>query len=596
LLEGVGFVVHDRDKASHVAGEQGFDMGLIKRVIAGLAALMALIGAAVHADPQPGPALSPHAMVAAANPLAANAGLKVLKNGGSAMDAAVAVQMVLALVEPQSSSLAGGAFMVYLDGETHKLTAYDGREVAPSGATPTLFLKDDGAPMPFGAAIVSGHSAGVPGAIAMLYLAHKDHGKQPWGSLFGDAEKLADDGFTVSPRLAGMIASPYPPQNKQPDTIRYFSKPDGARMTTGDLLVNRAYGATLRKLAAEGPRAILTGPIAADIVKRLHEDPLPSTMTLADLAAYKPHEGPALCRPYRTYIVCSDQPPSGGMAVLEALGLLEHTDIATRGPNDPQAWLQIALAEQLMYADRDTYEGDPAFVKVPLEGLLDPAYLAERAKLIGDTAFAKPPAPGQPAGAPQVGLDATAEPGGTSHFVIVDKDGNVVSMTTTVESIFGDGRMVDGFFLNNQLTDFSFSPKTAAGLPIANAVAPGKRPRSSMAPIIVLDKQGNFVAAVGSPGGNAIPSYVLKTLVAVLDWHMSMQDASALPNMIARGGSIQTEPKRYAPGVVDALIAKGLKASSGFSAEGSGIHGVIKRAGGYEGGADPRREGVAVGY
>jgi gamma-glutamyltranspeptidase/glutathione hydrolase len=233
---------------------------------------------------------------------------------------------------------------------------------------------------------------------------------------------------------------------------------------------------------------------------------------------------------------------------------------------------------------------------VPVDGLLDPPYLAQRAKLIGDAAFAKPPAPGQPAGAPKVGIDATAEPGGTSHFVIVDAAGNVVSMTTTVESIFGDGRMVDGFFLNNQLTDFSFSPRTAAGLPIANAVAPGKRPRSSMSPIIVLDKHGNFVAAVGSPGGNAIPSYVLKTLVAVLDWHMSMQDASALPNLIARGGSIQSEPKRYAPGVVDALAAKGLKLNPGFAAEGSGIHGIIKRDGGYEGGADPRREGVAVGY
>jgi gamma-glutamyltranspeptidase/glutathione hydrolase len=572
-------------------------MSLMKRLIAGLAALMALIGAAVQADPVAEPApLAPHAMVAAANPLAVNAGLKVLQNGGSAMDAAVAVQMVLALVEPQSSSLAGGAFMVYFDGKTHKLTAYDGREVAPAGATPALFLKDDGTPLGFGQAIVSGHSAGVPGAIAMLYLAHKEHGRQPWGSLFSDAEKLADDGFIVSPRLAGMIASPYPPQNKQPDTIAYFSKPDGTRMKAGDLLVNHAYAATLRKLATEGPRAILTGPIAADIVGRLHEDPLPSSMTLADLAAYKPHEGAALCRPYRVYLVCSDQPPSGGMAVLEALGLLEHTDIATRGPTDPQAWLEIAEAEQLMYADRDTYEGDPAFVRVPVEGLLDPAYLAQRAKLIGDTAFAKPPAPGEPAGAPKVGLDATAEPGGTSHFVIVDAAGNVVSMTTTVESIFGDGRMVDGFFLNNQLTDFSFSPKTAAGLPIANAVAPGKRPRSSMAPIVVLDRQGDFVAAVGSPGGNAIPSYVLKTLVAVLDWRMSMQDASALPNLIARGGSIQSEPKRYAPGVVDALAAKGLKLNSGFAAEGSGIHGIIKRAGGYEGGADPRREGVAIGY
>ena len=563
----------------------------MKRLIAGLALLLAMAGTATRGDP-----LAPHAMVAAANPLAANAGLKVLKNGGSAMDAAVAVQMVLALVEPQSSSLGGGAFMVYFDGKTHKLTAYDGREVAPAGATPALFLEDDGTPLPFGAAIVSGHSAGVPGAIAMLYLAHQQHGRQPWGSLFSDALKLADDGFIVSPRLAGMIASPYPPQNRQPDTIRYFTKADGTKMVAGDLLVNHPYAATLRKLAAEGPRAILTGQVAADIVKRLHEDPLPSSMTLADLAAYKPHEGQALCRPYRIYIVCSDQAPSGGMAVLEALGLLEHTDIASRGPNDPQAWLEIAEAEQLMYADRDTYEGDPAFVQVPVDGLLDPAYLAQRAKLIGDTAFAAPPAPGQPAGAPKVGIDATAEPGGTSHFVIVDAAGNVVSMTTTVESIFGDGRMVDGFFLNNQLTDFSFSPKTSNGLPVANAVAPGKRPRSSMAPMIILDRKGNFVAAVGSPGGNAIPSYVLKTIVAVLDWRMSMQDASALPNLIARGGSIQSEPKRYAPGVVDALAAKGLKVSPGFAAEGSGIHGIIKRDGGYEGGADPRREGVAVGY
>jgi gamma-glutamyltranspeptidase/glutathione hydrolase len=565
----------------------------MRRIWAGLIGLAAAVAVGASASGAP---LAKHAMVAAANPLAAEAGLKVLKDGGSAMDAAVAIQAVLALVEPQSSSLGGGAFMVYFDGKTHKLTAYDGREVAPAGATPALFLGPDGKPLPFGQAIVSGHSAGVPGAIAMLYLAHKEHGRKPWSALFADGERLGDDGFNVSPRLEGMIASTFPPQNKQPDVIHYFSKPDGTKLQTGDLLVNHAYAATLRKIAAEGPRAILAGSIAADIVKRLHEDPLPSTMTLADLAAYKPHESAALCRPYRIYILCSDQAPSGGMAVIEALGLLEHTDIASRGPTDPQAWLEMAEAEQLMYADRDTYEGDPAFVKVPVDGLLDPAYLTERAKLIGTTAFATPPAPGHPAGAPKVGLDATAEPGGTTHYVIVDADGNVVSMTTTVESIFGDGRMVDGFFLNNQLTDFSFSPETKGGLPIANAVAAGKRPRSSMAPLIVLDRQGHFVAAMGSPGGNAIPAYVIKTAVAVLDWHMSMQDATALPNLIARGGSIQTEPKKFAPGVVDALLAKGLKLSSGFAAEGSGIHGIVVRPGGYEGGADPRREGVAVGY
>jgi gamma-glutamyltranspeptidase/glutathione hydrolase len=573
----------------------------MKRLLAGLAlaATLAAGPGPACADPSPAVASAPlarHAMVAAANPLAAQAGLEVLQRGGSAVDAAVAVQMVLGLVEPQSSGLGGGAFMTYYDARTHKVTAYDGREVAPSGATPALFLGPDGKPMNFGAAILSGHSAGVPGAIAMLWLAHQEHGHLPWGSLFGAGERLADDGFTVSPRLAGMIASPYPPQNKAPDVIAYFGKPDGTRLVAGDTLVNHAYAETLRRIAAEGPHGLLTGKVAHDIIQRLHEDPLPSAMTLDDLANYTPHEGPALCRPYRIWLLCSDQPPSGGMAVLEAMGLLEHTDVAARGPDDPQAWLEIAEAEELMYADRDTYEGDPAFVKVPLGGLLDANYLRERAQLIGSTWFAQPPAAGHPVGAPDVGLDATAEPGGTSHMVIVDANGNVVSMTTTVESIFGDGRMVDGFFLNNQLTDFSFSPVTHDGRPIANAVAPGKRPRSSMAPIVVLDRQGRFVAAVGSPGGNAIPAYVIKTLVGMLDWHMTVHDAAALPNLIARGGSVQAELKRFPPGVADALAKAGLTLKDGFAAEGSGIHGIIVRPGGYEGGADPRREGVALGF
>ncbi|MGH6958268.1 MAG: gamma-glutamyltransferase family protein [Caulobacteraceae bacterium] len=569
----------------------------MKRMLAALfaLALAAGSGGAFAASPLTKP-LAPHGMVAAANPLAAQAGLKVLKAGGSAMDAAVAVQAVLGLVEPQSSGLGGGAYMVYYDAKTHRVTAYDGREVAPAAATPAFFLGPDGKPMPFFQAVLSGRSAGVPGAIDMLYLAHKEHGVKPWSSLFGDAERLADKGFVVSPRLAGMINLTFVPQPRTPDATRYFSNPDGSRMKAGDLLVNHAYAATLRRLAAEGPRAILSGPVAADIVRKLHEDPLPGPMTLADLAHYRPHESPALCMPYRAWIVCADQAPSGGPAILEALGILAHTDIASRGPTDPQAWLEIAEAEQLMYADRDLYEGDPAFVKVPIQGLLDPAYLAHRAKLIGQTAFAAPPAAGDPPGAPERGQDKTVEPGGTSDFAIVDAKGNVVSMTTTVESIFGDGRMVDGFFLNNQLTDFSFSPKTEAGLPVANAVAPGKRPRSSMCPVIVLDRHGRFVAAVGSPGGNAIPAYVLKTLVGVLDWRMTMQAAIDLPNLYARGGVIMTEPARFAPGVVQALAAKGLKFRSGYAAEGSGLHGIVAHPGGYGGGADPRREGEALGF
>jgi gamma-glutamyltranspeptidase / glutathione hydrolase len=541
------------------------------------------------------PVITPHAMVTAANPLAAAAGLKVLKGGGSAMDAAVAVQAVLGLVEPQSSGLGGGAFMVYYDAKTQRVTAYDGREVAPMGATPDMFLGPDGKPLPFGDAILSGRSAGVPGAIAMLYLAHKEHGRLAWSGLFDQAEQLATDGFVVSPRLDFMIHLRAAPQPGAPDAVRYFSKPDGTELKAGDVLKNAAYAETLKLLAAEGPNAILTGRIAHDIVQRLSEGPLPGSMTMADLAAYKPHESEALCRPYRVYLVCTTQAPSGGPALLEELGLIEHTDVATRGPADAQGWLEIAEAERLMYADRDKYEGDPAFISYPLEGLLDRGYLAERAKLIGETA-GPPPTPGHPAGVTVAyGPDRTREPGGTSHFVIVDAEGNVVSITTTVESIFGDGRMVDGFFLNNQLTDFSFAPKDPDGATAANAVGPGKRPRSSMAPNIILDSHRDFVAAVGSPGGNAIPAYVLKAIVGFIDWKLPMQQALDLPNLVARGAGFYSEPSRFPAGVVPALAAKGVTLRAG-GAEGSGLHGIMKVKGGYEGGADDRREGVAVGY
>jgi gamma-glutamyltranspeptidase/glutathione hydrolase len=485
--------------------------------------------------------------------------------------------------------------MVYYDARTKRVTAYDGREVAPMGARPDMFLGPDGKPLPFFEAILSGRSAGVPGAIAMLYLAHGEHGRKPWSSLFGEAEQLAEGGFAVSPRLDFMIHLRAAPQPGAPDAVRYFTKPDGTEYKAGDILKNPAYAETLRLVAAGGPKALLTGRIARDIVQRLSEGPLPGTMTLADLAAYKPHESQALCRPYRVYLVCTTQAPSGGPALLEELGLIEHTDVASRGPADAQGWLEIAEAERLMYADRDKYEGDPAFVTFPVKGLLDAGYLADRAKLIGDHA-GPPPQPGHPAGAALAyGPDRTREPGGTSHFVIVDAEGNVVSMTTTVESIFGDGRMVDGFFLNNQLTDFSFSPKDPDGAPAANAVGPGKRPRSSMAPNIFLDRHGDFYAAVGSPGGNAIPSYVLKAIVGFVDWKLPMQQALDLPNLIARGAAFVSEPSRFAPGVVDGLAAKGVTLRGG-GAEGSGLHGIMKVKGGYEGGADDRREGVAVGY
>jgi gamma-glutamyltranspeptidase/glutathione hydrolase len=533
-------------------------------------------------------------MVTAANPLAAATALKVLKAGGSAADAAVAIQAVLGLVEPQSSGPLGGSFMTYYDAKTHKLTSYMGREKAPSGATPTMFYGPDGRPMNFGAAILSGRSAGVPGVMKMLGDAQKAHGKLKWKDLFGDAIKLADDGFVISPRLGGMINLSQAPQTAAPDIVAYFTKPGGGKYGVGDTLKNPAYAKSLRTIAAEGPEAIYGGSLAGDIVAKVHADPVPGTMTIEDLKNYTTKTTDALCHPYRAFIVCVPPPPSSGVALLEALAILEHTDMDKRGPTDPQAWFLLAQAERLAYADRDRYVGDDNFVAVPVKGMLDSAYVASRAALIGDKAG---PAPsyGVPPGAPKVGPDHTREPGGTSHFVIVDGNGDVLSMTTTVESIFGDGRMVDGMVLNNQLTDFSFSPTERDGTPAANAVAPNKRPRSTMQPAVILTRDGRFYAAVGSPGGNSIFAYVFKTVVGVLDWKLSMQDAIALPNLVARGNNYGSEPELFAPGVVEALAAKGVVLRAG-QGENSGLHGVLLKGGTLTGGADPRREGVVLGF
>ena len=560
-----------------------------------VAIALALVGLAdtpalAKARPKPHASVG-HAMVAAANPLAAQAGFKMLKEGGSAIDAAVAIQAVLGLVEPQSSGVGGGAFLTYYDAKTGKVTAYDGREAAPAADGPGTFLKPDGTPQPFFDAILSGRSTGPPGVVAMLGLAHKQHGRKPWNTLFGEAERLASQGFTVSPRLAGFITTPVP-QAKAPDVVAYFTKPDGTLFKAGDTLRNPAYARTLAAIAAGGPRTIYEGPIAERIAARVQRDP-GGTLTVADLKAYQAKAHAGLCRPYRIYVICVPPAPSGGPVVLEMMGILERTDIDKRGPSDPVAWFEIAQAERLAYADRDRYMGDPAYVTVPTEGLLSKPYLDARAALIGETA-GPPPQAGTPPGAPGPGSDATREPGGTSHFVVVDHEGDVVSMTTSVESIFGSGRMVDGFFLNNQLTDFSFSPKDREGRPAANAVAAGKRPRSSMTPVIVLDRAGKFVAALGSPGGGAIPSYNTKTLVGVLDWKLPMQTAIALPNIIANGGQFNAEADKMAPGVVQGLAARGITLTGGRG-ENSGLHGIMSRGGTLAGGADPRREGVVLG-
>jgi gamma-glutamyltranspeptidase / glutathione hydrolase len=528
------------------------------------------------------------AVVAAANPLAVDAGIEILRAGGSAADAAVAIQAMLGLVEPQSSGVGGGGFMLYYNAARGEIAAIDGREKAPAGATPDMFLDVAGKPLSYLAAVRTGRSTGVPGAIALLFAAHERSGVLPWRQLFSPAIRAATHGFKVTARLAGYLAPDFvlPPTA---DVKALFAKPDGTALREGDTFRNPEYARTLRRIATEGPSALYAGSIANAIVKRTHAEPLPGTMTLQDLASYRAEWEKPLCRPYRDYAVCVPPPPSSGVSLLELLTMLDHTDIAQRGPADPQSWFLFAEASRLMYADRDRYVADPAFVSVPVERLLDPEYLAARARLIG-TRAGPAPEPGTLA-AVRRGADATREAAGTSHFVVMDARGNVASMTTTVESVFGSGRTVAGFVLNNQLTDFSSLPTDEHG-PVANAVRGGKRPRSSMAPVIVLDHDQHFIAALGSPGGSAILAYNAKTVVGVLAWGLSMQAAIELPNLIARGHDYVGELGRFSPEVLSGLRARGIEVTSG-RAEGSGLHGIRKRPdGSYEGGADSRREGV----
>ena len=547
-------------------------------------------GATPSAAPQP-PARGP--FVAAANPLAVEAGLAVLRRGGSAVDAAVAVQAVLGLVEPQSSGLGGGAFMMLYDASTGEVTSFDGRETAPAAATPELF-HENGRPLPFGEAVLSGRSTGAPGAVALLAMVQAEHGNLPWSGLFGDAERLAREGFVVSPRLAGFIAATRG-QARTRWAEAYFTKADGSRYVAGDVLRNPAYADTVAELAAGGAEAFYRGRIAREIVSTVGEEPRPGALTEADLAGYEPLERGALCRPYRIYIVCVPPPPSSGVAVLQLLAMAERTPDIAGGPASADAWTAFAQLQRLMYADRDRYVGDPGFVGVPVQGLLDPDYVAERAALAPTLGGAAEP--GLPPGGVFTGPDATLEPAGTSHFVVVDAEGNPVSMTTTVESVFGSGRMAAGFFLNNQLTDFSFEPLRPDGAPAANAVAAGKRPRSSMAPVIILDREGRLLGALGSPGGPSILAYNAKALIAVLDWGLSMEDAFALPNLVAKGDGFGADTERFPVELREALAARGVVLRPNAS-ENSGLHGAIWRRGpdgvwGWDGAADDRREGIA---
>lgn len=535
-------------------------------------------GRATHETPRP-------MVVAAAHPLAVEAGMEVLRRGGDAVDAAIAVQAMLGLVEPQSSGLGGGAFMLRYDAATHEIAAYDGRETAPSAASPTMFLGDDGQPLERGVAMTSGRATGVPGVVAMLGLAHRQHGRLAWSGLFESTATRADAGFAVSERLARFVHGTFA-QNGMADVRAYFSRADGQLIEAGDTLRNPEYAAFVRQLAHRGPQWFYEAEVASAIVARTNAAPIPGSLSVADVAAYRPQQRVALCMPYRVYRLCTMPPPSSGVGLLQLMAMLERTRIAALRQDNPQAWYLFAEASRLMYADRDAYVGDPAYVAVPVAGLLDRRYVASRRSLIGRHAAQRITA-GTPPPTPMPSIDATLEPGGTSHFVIHDNRGNAVSMTTTVESFFGSGRMVHGFFLNNQMTDFSFFPTGA------NAFAPGKRPRSSMALILILDRHGRLLGALGSPGGNAIPAYVGKTLVGMLDWHLPMQQAIDLPNLIARSNAITGETTRMPAGMVDALGQRGITVQA-VNGEDSGLHGFFWRGGRWDAAADSRREGRAM--
>ncbi|HYH22400.1 MAG TPA: gamma-glutamyltransferase [Azospirillum sp.] len=533
-------------------------------------------------------------MVAAANPLAAEAGREILRAGGSAVDAAIAVQLVLALVEPQSSGLGGGAFLVHYDAAQRRVSTLDGRETAPAAARPDRFLGADGKPLPFAAAVVGGRSVGVPGTVRLLEAAHRRHGVLPWPRLFERAVALAENGFTVSPRLNGLLGKDEH-LRKTPAAAALYYQPDGTPKPVGSVLRNPELAATLRLLADRGADAFYEGPVAADIVRTVRTHPTnPGDMTEADLRGYRVKERPALCGPYRAYTVCGMGPPSSGaVAIRQMLGVLETQDMAALRARMPDAVHWFAEAGRLAFADRNLYLADPDFVPVPVKGLTDPGYIRSRAALVDPARSMGTARPGDPPykETRAWGL-ADAMENGTSHIAVVDAAGNAVSMTTTIEDGFGSRQMVRGFLLNNELTDFSALPEVD-GKPVANRVEPGKRPRSSMAPTLVFDADGRLYAVAGSPGGSAIINYVAKVLVALLDWGLDPQTAVDLPNFGSRNGPTELEAGTEADAWAADLRAKGHTVA--LMEMTSGAQAIVVTPDGLLGGADSRREGVAVG-
>ncbi|MGF1649549.1 MAG: gamma-glutamyltransferase [Hyphomicrobiaceae bacterium] len=553
-------------------------------------------------------ATADRAMISAANPLAVAAGLAMIDRGGSAVDAAIATQLVLNLVEPQSSGVGGGAFLLHWDAASGTLTTLDGRETAPASATPAHFIRN-GQPVPWPKRVHSGLSVGTPGLVQLLAEAHARHGKLPWRVLFEPAIRLAREGFAVSPRLAILLRF-QGPKRFDGAARRYFFDADGEAIAAGTVLRNLAFAATLEEIAAGGAPAFYSGRIAGEIVAAVRNAPnYPGALSREDLATYRVVERPPVCVTYRGHNVCGMGPPSsGGVTVAQTLALIEPFEVGSRPAMSIPALHLIAEAQKLAYADRDRYIADPDYVAVP-DTLLDGQYVATRRSLISKRRAARLVEPGLPPGFEHAmrGADATAEADGTTHLSVIDADGNAVAMTSTIESAFGSGLWAAGFLLNNQLTDFSARPVDELGRPVANAVGPGKRPRSSMAPTIVFDATGRPVAVLGSPGGSRIILYVIKALVAMIDWRLDPQAATELVNFGSRGGPFEIEVE---PGIASGTLARLWRApppiwyALNLRAFGhrivpdlmtSGLHIVARDGTQLVGGADPRREGVALG-
>ena len=539
-------------------------------------------------------------MIAAANPLAVKAGADVLRRGGSAADAAIAAQLVLGLVEPQSSGLGGGAFVVWYDAGKGKVTTLDARETAPSGAKPTRFQTPDGEPMKFFDAVVGPKSVGVPGTPKLLMELHARYGKVDWDGLFDPAISLAREGFEVSPRLAGLASRGAERLSRFPATRDYFV-PGGKPITAGDVLRNEPYAKTLEALRDSWMEAFYEGEMADALIATLKAASEiaghgPVTMTKADLANYRVVERDAVCTAYRGHDVCGMGPPSSGaLTVGQILGMAESFDLKALGPDNPEAWRIVGDASRLAFSDRGRYMADSDYVPMPTKGLVAPDYLKRRADLLRvDGALGKEAvAPGEPAWdhASLLADDESLELPSTSHISIVDASGNALSMTTTIENAFGSRIMVNGFLLNNELTDFSFRTHRN-GVPIANRVEPGKRPRSSMAPTIVL-RDGKPVLVVGSPGGSRIIGYVAKTIINILDWNMDVQQAVSTGHLVNRFGTYDIEEGTDAAKLAEPLAALGFEVK--LRSLNSGLHAIAVRPDGLSGGADPRREGIAIG-